>query len=99
MVQQGRICEGMSKDAVYLAWGNPNSEPVKGQQDGMSYEKWVYLRYQPVTVDTVGFGTGCWYHGPHYFGSGLSTSTAMVPTEAAWVIFQNDVVTAWESRK
>ena len=98
LVQQGRICEGMSKDAVFLAWGTPNTPPVQGQQGGLAYEKWVYNVYRPVMVDSVGFGTGCWHHG-HWYGGGMSTSTAMVPEEAAWVIFQNNCVTAWESRK
>ena len=66
LVQQGRICEGMSKDAVYLAWGNPNAAPVMGQQNGTSYEKWVYLQYQPVVVDTFGFRAGCGFHDPLY---------------------------------
>lgn len=98
LVQQGRICEGMSKDAVYLAWGNPNSTPVTGQQNGVPYEKWVYLVYQPVTMNSVSFGGGCWRHG-HWHGGGLGTSTAYVPQEAAWVMFENDKVTSWESRK
>lgn len=98
LVQQGRICEGMTRDAVFLAWGNPNSAPVQGQQDGQSYEKWIYKVYQPVMVDSFSIGAGCWRHGPLY-GGGMTTGTAMVPQEAAWVIFQNDIVTAWESRK
>ena len=98
LVQQGRICEGMSKDAVYLAWGNPNTPPVTGQQNGVSYEKWVYNTYQPVMVDSLTVGAGCW-HGPHWCGGGVGTSTAYVPREAAWVMFQNNVVTSWESAR
>lgn len=97
LVQQGRICEGMTKDAVYLAWGNPNTPPVTGQQDGVAYEKWVYNVYQPVMVDSFSMGTGCW-NGPHWCG-GMGTSTAFVPKEAAWVMFQNNVVTSWESSR
>ncbi len=98
LVQQGRICEGMTKDAVYLAWGNPNTQPVMGQQNGKSYEKWVYNIYRPVMVDSISVGVGCWHHGSFYSG-GMGSSTAMVPQEAAWVLFQNNKVTAWESRK
>ena len=32
LVQQGRIESGMSPDAVFLAWGAPNSEPVRGEK-------------------------------------------------------------------
>lgn len=99
LVQQGRLCEGMSKDAVYLAWGNPDTAPVVGRQNGTSYEKWIYLEYVPVVVDTVGIGAVCGYHGPLYCGSGMGTATTMVPRESAWVMFQNNVVTAWESRR
>ena len=98
MVQQGKICEGMSKEAVFLAWGNPNTEPVLGQQNGVSYEKWVYLIYQPVMMNTVGFSSGCWGGGPCY-GPAVGTSTAYVPQESAWVMFENDKVTSWERRK
>lgn len=99
LVQQGRICEGMSKDAVFLAWGNPNAAPVIGQQDGQPYEKWVYHTYEPVTVNSVGFGIGGGCHGSWYGGSGMGTSTAYVPKESAWVIFQNNAVVSWESRQ
>ncbi|MBR5879919.1 MAG: hypothetical protein IKY91_10200 [Akkermansia sp.] len=98
MVQQGKICEGMSKEAVFLAWGNPNTEPVLGQQNGVSYEKWVYLIYQPVMMNTVGFSAGCWGGGPCY-GPAVGASTAYVPQETAWVMFENDKVTSWERRK
>lgn len=98
MVQQGQICEGMSKDAVYLAWGNPNTPPITGLQDGVSYEKWVYTTYQPVMVDSFNTGFGCGY-GHHWHGGGISSSTAYVPQEAAWVMFQNGKVTAWEKRR
>ena len=98
MVQQGKICEGMSKEAVFLAWGNPNTEPVLGLQNGVSYEKWVYLTYQPVMMNTVGFSSGCWGGGPCY-GPAVGTSTAYVPQEAAWVMFENDKVTSWDRRK
>ena len=95
LVQQGRICEGMTKDAVYLAWGNPGTPPVLGQQNGQSYEKWVYLEYRPVMVDSV--NAACVHYGSWCGGVGMST--AMVPVESAWVMFQNNVVTAWESRR
>ena len=98
LVQQGRICEGMTRDAVYLAWGNPNTPPVTGQQNGVAYEKWVYNVYQPVMVDSLTVGPGCW-HGPCWGGASMGTSTAYVPREAAWVMFQNNVVTAWESSR
>ncbi len=99
LVQQGRICEGMSKDAVFLAWGNPNTTPIVGQQDGVPYEKWVYNYYQPVTVTSVSIGVGGGCHGPWLGASGMGSSTAYVPQPSAWVLFQNNSVTSWESRQ
>lgn len=91
------VIKQMSKDAVFLAWGNPNTPPVTGQQNGAPYEKWVYVVYDPVLMSTVGVGAGCWHRGCWY--GGVGSSTAYVPREAAWVMFQNDKVTSWESRK
>ena len=98
LVQQGRICEGMSKDAVFLAWGNPNTTPVTGQRDGVAYEKWVYLIYQPLMMNSVSIGGGCWRHG-HWHSGGIGSSTVYVPEEASWVMFEHDKVTSWETRK
>ena len=98
MVQQGKICEGMNRDAVYLAWGNPNVPPVKGQQNGKPYEKWVYQAYEPVVVNSVGVGSAFCHALSAYAGT-MTTSTAYVPQEIAWVIFENNIVTAWECRK
>ena len=98
MVQQGRICEGMTKDAVYLAWGNPNTPPVLGQQGGKPYEKWVYQVYEPVMMNSVGVATSFHHHG-HWCSNAMGTSTAYVPKEVAWVMFENNIVTAWESRR
>lgn len=99
MVQQGRICEGMSKDAVYLAWGNPDTPPVIGQQNGLYYEKWLYVEYLPVVVDSWAVGGACAHRGSLYCAGGPGVYTTQVPSEVAWVMFQNNRVTAWERRK
>src|SRR3954463_15597220 len=41
LVQQGRIREGMSQDAVYIAWGPP-SQRVPGRNRGSIVETWVF---------------------------------------------------------
>lgn len=94
MVQQGRICEGMSPEVVYLAWGNPTQPAVKGQKNGRSYEKWVYSTMQPVMVDTPMWMGAC-RHG--WYGGG-GVDTVYVPREVAYVVFENGKVTEWESR-
>ena len=42
LVSQGRIREGMSQDAVYLAWGAPNQRG-HGRNRGSNVETWIYF--------------------------------------------------------
>ena len=54
LVTQGRIRGGMSQEAVYLAWGQPQQKAV-GMVRGNTTETWVY------TVSTSSYGTvGAW---------------------------------------
>lgn len=99
MVQQGRIAKGMTKDAVFLAWGKPASAPMVGEKDGKRFERWVYTVSRPVPVD--GFGGGCWYGGPwchHGWGPYGGMNVAYVPEDVASVTFEDERVTEWESR-
>ena len=41
LVQQGRIREGMSQDAVYIAWGAPDQR-APGRNRGAMVETWIY---------------------------------------------------------
>lgn len=97
LVQQGRICEGMSKDAVFLAWGEPSEAPMAGQKEGKSFEKWNYTRLKPVMVSRPvwsGVGFGCC--GGWYTGGGFDT--VYVPEKVGDVTFENDRVSSWEVR-
>ncbi|MBQ1960193.1 MAG: hypothetical protein II349_01560 [Akkermansia sp.] len=98
LVQQGRICEGMSQDAVFLAWGAPNNPPYEGQKNGKNVVRWVYTFQEPVmaapTVGVTVVGPYGWY-GPAMYGP----STVYVPREAATVQFENNKVVSWEKRK
>lgn len=99
MVQQGRICKGMTKDAVFLAWGKPASAPMVGEKDGKRYERWVYTVSRAVPVD--GFWGGCWGYDPwcrHGWGPYGGMNIAYVPEDVASVTFENGRVTEWESR-
>lgn len=98
LVQQGRIREGMSKDAVFLAWGYPGSAPMTGQKNGKLFERWVYTRERPVPVNNFGGG---WYGDPwcrHGWGPYGGMNVIYVPEEGASVTFENGKVTAWERR-
>src|SRR4029079_5759593 len=44
LVSQGKIRYGMSRNAVWLAWGSPDSKVI-GNMRGHSTETWVYVYY------------------------------------------------------
>ena len=97
LVQQGRIETGMSPDAVFLAWGAPDSEPVCGEKKGVKTERWVYLSYEPITVMPAWGGFSHCHSAccaPFYDNSG----TAFIPYPSAYVEFENGKVTEWEKK-
>lgn len=92
LVRQGKICEGMDTQAVFLAWGMPDNPPTVGQRNGKSTLRWVYFGYEPVTV----FNSNPYpYWGPYGYYGAPATSTAFVPKEVAYVEFVDGKVTAW----
>ncbi len=97
LVQQGRIRAGMSADAVYLAWGYPNSQPFVGEKNGRRMERWVYTRMEPVMV-TPGWDEGFWGPDGHY-RSRMGMDTAYVPRNTAEVVFEDGRVVSWETRQ
>lgn len=74
LVSRGQIREGMSQDAVYLAWGAPNQRGA-GRHRGSSAETWIY--FSTTTGDHYpgyGFGYGRFGYGygfgPYGYGFG-----------------------------
>src|ERR1700758_276620 len=57
LVSQGQIRRGMTMDAVWLAWGDPEQK-IPGGMRGDLTETWVYLRY----------ATPPSYGAPYYYG-------------------------------
>ncbi len=65
LVQQGKIREGMSRDAVYIAWGAPSSR-LPGRNRGRIVETWIY------DGTTSGDYPGPFYYGrPYGYGIGV----------------------------
>jgi len=70
LVGQGKIREGMSQDAVYIAWGAPNQRAT-GRNRGRTVETWIYFSttagdYHPSPFlygPYAGFGYGYGYGG------------------------------------
>jgi hypothetical protein len=63
LIAQGRIREGMSQDAVYMAWDAP-SERAPGRNRGHVVETWIYY------ATSAGEYPGPFYYGSRY-GYGL----------------------------
>ena len=107
LVRQGRIRNGMDKQAVYLAWGNPNSTS-EGQQGGRVFEKWSYTGVRPVYRQSIytgiGFGRGYGRYGRYGRGyrrgyypySSIGTAVSYLPYRAAWVKFDGGRVQSWQ---
>ncbi len=94
LVAQGRIRNGMSPQAVYLAWGAPNSQPYVGQTGKKRVERWVYTTLQPVTV------MNNWPHpywGRYGWYDAMGPDTAYIPRTTATVTFENEKVVSWEA--
>ena len=57
LVREGQIRQGMTTDAVWLAWGTADQK-IPANIRGRPAETWVYLRYE----------TPPSYGGPYYYG-------------------------------
>ena len=72
-VRHGEIVEGMSKDAVFLAWGEAD-RVQQASSNGKKSEHWIYLASDPVSSGSVGYGGpvlgGPWGPGYHHGGPG-----------------------------
>ena len=65
LVREGRIRNGMSQDAVYLAWGGPDQKAT-GNVRGRPAETWIYLGTSNYPYP-YGWGHG-YYGGVYGFG-------------------------------
>ncbi|HEX4665483.1 MAG TPA: hypothetical protein VH207_02695 [Chthoniobacterales bacterium] len=63
LVSQGKIQGGMSQEAVYIAWGQPQQKAV-GMVHGVATETWVY------TASTAAYGP--YGYGDGYYGWGYA---------------------------
>ncbi len=103
LIDSGKIENGMTTRAVYLAWGHPDSQ-AEGQEKGKTIEKWSYNGLAPVYHQSFygGFGYGWGGHGRHgrhrgyYPYNGFGSSVSYVPYRAAWVKFLNGRVDSWQ---
>lgn len=92
LVRQGRVEEGMTAPAVWLAWGRPD-RVAAGSRQGRAFERWSYTGYEPVHTSAFGFGFagGCYYDSWFY----AEPMVQYIPYEARRVEFSGGKVSAW----
>ncbi|MGJ8698267.1 MAG: hypothetical protein ACSHYF_18245 [Verrucomicrobiaceae bacterium] len=100
LIEQGKIANGMSKDAVYLSWGTPASTG-EGQDGSKRFERWTYTALEPVYTTSFGGYYGSRYYDPYRWGTspysyGMGQEVHYVPRPAATVDFTNGQVTRWQ---
>lgn len=108
LVEVGKIQNGMTPAAVFLAWGSPDRK-AEGEKDGNRYEQWIYNSLSPVVLQSAwggrGWGPGWsvrrsgiagpgW--GPWGWNGGIGTNVAYIPSASSWVKFINGKVESWQ---
>lgn len=86
LVEVGKIENGMTPAAVFLAWGSPDRQ-TEGQKDGKRYEQWIYNTLSPVVVQSAWGGWGGWgggWGGPGWGGLGWRRGGIAGPGWGAW---------------
>ena len=109
LVEQGKIREGMRKEAVFLSWGRPD-EIRQGSKRKVPYETWHYTGHRAYSQSHLSLGYDVYphyrhrgyrggYYGYPYFLMGPAVTTTYVPVRTGTVEFLNDKVVSWEARK
>lgn len=99
LVEVGKIQNGMTPAAVFLAWGGPDRE-AEGEKNGIRYEQWIYSSLSPVVVQSAwgvrrsGIAGPGW--GPWGWNGGMGTNVAYIPRASSWVKFINGKVESWQ---
>jgi outer membrane protein assembly factor BamE (lipoprotein component of BamABCDE complex) len=99
LVRQGQIRYGMSRNAVWLAWGSPDSKVI-GNMRGHSTETWVYVYYitYPYYYPYYGpYGPGFGFFGdPFYDPFYYSLIPPSIPYPNKTVTFSNSRVMSFQ---
>jgi len=100
LVLKSTIAEGMSKDAVVIAWGKPD-RVTTGSLNGKMVETWIYTSMRPIYRPYYGLGVGIGGYGYRHHGIYPGASFGMgpdyVPVTSSVVRFRNNHVIAWET--
>lgn len=98
LVKRGELARGMSKEAVFLAWGNP-AQRFQIMQNKELAERWDYTGSQPVYSNSFGMGYGVghgWGRRSSFSTFSYSPEVTYVPYRKATVLFKHSKVDSWE---
>ena len=98
LVNQGQIRYGMSRNAVWLAWGSPDSKVI-GNMRGHSTETWIYVHYAtyPYYPYYGPYGPGFGFFGdPFYDPFYYSLIPPSIPYPYKTVTFSNGRVVSFQ---
>jgi len=103
LVERGELAKGMTRDAVFLAWGPP-AMSYEGYHEGKASMRWDYTGAQAVYSErfygVYGYsGHGYRGHNVHPYSAyayGFAPELAFVPYRRASVWFINNRVDGWE---
>jgi hypothetical protein len=98
LVNQGQIRYGMSRNAVWLAWGSPDSKVI-GNMRGHSAETWIYVHYAtyPYYPYYGPYGPGFGFFGdPFYDPFYYSLIPPSIPYPYKTVTFSNGRVVSFQ---
>jgi len=111
LVEVGKIQNGMTQPAVFLAWGSPDRQ-AEGEKNGKRYEQWIYNSLSPVVVQSALGGWGGGWGGPGWgirrggiagpgwgpwgWNGGVGTGVVYIPEASSWGKFTNGRVESWQ---
>jgi hypothetical protein len=98
LVNQGQIRYGMSRNAVWLAWGSPDLKVI-GNMRGHSTETWIYVHYAtyPYYPYYGPYGPGFGFFGdPFYDPFYYSLIPPSIPYPYKTVTFSNGRVVSFQ---
>ncbi len=97
LVRQGLIGEGMSMDAVYLAWGTPD-QYAEELKDGIRTVRWLYFGYRTEVIPGYSWAPYSGrYCGSYYGYSRYRPTYVSVPYLYRTVTFSNGRVVAYQA--